>query len=43
MYQYNENENNNNDIFGKAILGLGVALVAGIIVGLKKLFDYLFY
>ena len=42
MYQYNEYPNN-NDLLAKVIIGLGIGLVVAIIVGAKKLFEYLFY
>ena len=42
MYQYNEYPNNNH-FWRNAIVAVGIALVAAIIVGAKTLFEYLFY
>ena len=43
MYQYNEfGKKNNNNILNNIILALGICLVGAIIVGAKKLFEYLF-
>lgn len=42
MYQYNKYPNNNR-FWNNLILAAGMLIVVGIIVGAKKLFEFLFY